>query len=194
MSQKDVDFFHFTIIMSRMRKKCHFKKSNNRIFLYLNQTFLLKSTFAMEYVLPPFAAHDNFLLINRQWVMFGRWTVFSIISSFIFITSKIQNGDILVGQLTQVVFVKQDSVGTLFKWETDFVFSILDKLQCKNWRTRATHSEVKWITFNEVGQLVQQVSSVCRIHPSPWRPQSESITSSRHCFVYVSLIQTWPNR
>jgi len=49
-----------------MRKKCHFKKSNNRIFLYLNQTFLLKSTFAMEYVLPPFAAHDNFLLINRQ--------------------------------------------------------------------------------------------------------------------------------
>ena len=59
----------------------------------------------MEYVLPPFAAHDNFLLINSVWVMFGSWTVFSIISSFILSTSKIQNGDILVGQLTQVVFL-----------------------------------------------------------------------------------------
>jgi len=55
-----------------------------------------------------------------------------------------------------------------------------------------THSQVESISLNQIGQFVEQVSSVCSIHASPWRSQTERITCCLNGFVNVGLdtIQT----
>ena len=53
-----------------------------------------------------------------------------------------------------------------------------------------THSQVESISLNQIGQFVEQVSSVCSIHASPWRSQSERITCCLNGFVNVGLDTT----